>query len=68
MAGFPHLVLGANKRVRIRADVPAITLTGAETTLPKALVKEFAQSLNGSLMLPGVDGYDAARGALERHV
>ncbi|MBT8421492.1 MAG: FAD-binding oxidoreductase [Gammaproteobacteria bacterium] len=61
VAGFPHLAFGAGRRLRVRADVPAMTLSGAETILPKAVVKELGASLHGSLMLPGGEGYDAAR-------
>ena len=61
VAGFPQLALAAQKRFRLKTDLAAATLDGGETTLAKAAVKEFAASLNGSLMVPGMDGYDAAR-------
>ena len=42
-------------------DMPAITSTGAETTLEGAAVSELADSLRGALLMSGNDGYDHAR-------
>ncbi len=61
VAAFPGLVAGATNRVRISSDVAAITSSGGETTLARGLIRDFADSLNGSLLLPGTEGYDAAR-------
>ncbi len=45
----------------IVSDVPAITVSGTETVLEKAALTEFAESLRGVVLVPGHDGYDAAR-------
>ncbi len=45
----------------IISDVPAITVSGTETVLEKAALTEFAESLRGVVLVPGHDGYDAAR-------
>ncbi len=60
-AGFPALVFGAGQALRLRKDVSAVTLDGGEITLAKAAVKELAGSLNGALLMPGMDHYDDAR-------
>lgn len=57
----PGASWAVTKPVRIRADIAAATLDGGETTLVKAQLQEFADALHGRLMLPGADGYDAAR-------
>jgi FAD/FMN-containing dehydrogenase len=46
---------------KIETDISAITLQGAEVTLPKAAVQEFSDSLKGKLLLPGSASYDDAR-------
>jgi hypothetical protein len=42
-------------------DLEALTLGGAERTLAQATVQELADSLRGSLLLPGNAAYDTAR-------
>lgn len=48
----------------VSSDVNAITGSGAQVTLEQAAVKELSDSLRGRLLLPGVEGYDAARRVL----
>lgn len=43
------------------SDIPAVTLSGDQTVLEKAAVKEFAESLKGDLLAKGDPGYDQAR-------
>ncbi|MCH5375939.1 MAG: FAD-dependent oxidoreductase, partial [Planctomycetes bacterium] len=45
-------------------DVIAMTGDGAEITLEQAAVQELGDSLRGRLLLPGAEGYDAARAVL----
>ena len=49
---------------QVTADVRATTGAGAEISLSKASVKELGESLSGPLLLPGNDGYEAARRVL----
>ncbi len=44
-----------------RGDIEAIKLSGGATTLARATIAELAGSLRGLLLLPGADGYEAAR-------
>ncbi len=60
-AGLPSLSWAATKRAKISSDVAAISLDGKELVLSKSAVKEFANSLNGRLLLAGNDGYESAR-------
>jgi hypothetical protein len=60
-AALPWPVLAAKKRVRVNADIAAITLEGGEVTLPKAVVKEFMAAMRGATLLPGAEGYDKSR-------
>jgi FAD/FMN-containing dehydrogenase len=46
---------------KIRADIAAVTMGGGETTLTKAMLKEFAAEQRGLVLLPGFDGYDTSR-------
>jgi hypothetical protein len=48
----------------ISSDVNAVTGSGAQVTLEQAAVKELSDSLRGRLLLPGAEGYDAARRVL----
>ncbi|MDG2241866.1 MAG: FAD-binding oxidoreductase [Rhodospirillaceae bacterium] len=43
------------------ADLAAVTRTGGETTLTRAEIKEFADSLTFALLRPGSPRYDSAR-------
>jgi hypothetical protein len=43
------------------ADLRAVKLSGAETTLERAAVQDFRSSLKGPLFSVGQEGYDAAR-------
>lgn len=47
----------------IAADIPALTLTGQETTLSEAMLKELSASLRGDVVLPGDADYDHVRRA-----
>ena len=42
-------------------DVPAVTVSGGQTTLTRADIKAFAESLNGIVLRPDSPGYDIAR-------
>jgi hypothetical protein len=48
----------------VAGDVNAVTGGGAQVTLEQAAVKELSDSLGGRLLLPGAEGYDAARRVL----
>ena len=48
----------------VSSDVNAVTGSGAQVTLEQAAVKELSDSLHGRLLLPGAEGYDAARRVL----
>ena len=43
------------------SDLAAVTRTGGETTLTRAEIKEFADSLTYALLSPGTPRYDSAR-------
>ena len=45
----------------IVGDLPAIKLSGGQTTIERAAVEELRASLRGPLLVPGQDGYDGAR-------
>ena len=45
----------------VTADINAITGDGEQLTLKQAAVQELSDSLKGKLLLPGSEGYDAAR-------
>jgi FAD/FMN-containing dehydrogenase len=53
------------------ADLPAVKLSGAATTLERAAVQDFRASLKGPLFSVGQEGYDAARrvwnGMIDKH-
>jgi len=53
-----------NALTAVESDVAAVTGSGASVSLSKAAVKELADSLRGQLLLPGNEGYDAARSVL----
>lgn len=61
MAPFSAELLAAAAAGRVRADVAAMSASGEELILPKSVVKDFQKSLNGTLLLPGFEGYDATR-------
>ena len=48
----------------VSGDVSAVTGSGSQVTLQQAAVKELADSLRGQLLLPGQEGYEAARRVL----
>jgi len=56
---------------KVTSDVPAIKLSGDQTTLSAAAVNELAASLKGALLMRGDAGYDLARtlwnGMFDRH-
>ncbi len=45
----------------VTTDINAITGDGDQRTLKQAAVQELSDSLKGTLLLPGSEGYDAAR-------
>jgi FAD/FMN-containing dehydrogenase len=47
--------------MKVSKDVDAISLLGDETTLKQTAVQKLADSLRGSLLLPGNPAYDSAR-------
>jgi hypothetical protein len=53
------------------ADLRAVKLSGAETTIERAAVRDLGASLSGTLLAPGEEGYEAARrvwnGMIDRH-
>jgi hypothetical protein len=55
----------------VPADLRAVKLSGAETTIERAALKDFRASLHGTLLEPGEQGYDAARrtwnGMIDKH-
>ncbi len=58
-AAFPFgRILAATK---VTSDIPAVTLSGGQTVLEKAAVREFGESLKGDLLARGDSGYDEAR-------
>ncbi len=52
-------------------DLRAVKLSGAETTIERAAVRDLQASLKGTLLAPGEEGYEAARhvwkGMIDRH-
>ena len=67
--GFPFSSISAGTRPS--GDIPATTLSGEETVLEKAVVKEFAEALKGEVLVKGDPGYDDMRkvwnGRHDRH-
>src|SRR5579863_2691868 len=53
------------------ADLRAVKLSGAETTIERAAVQDFRASLRGPLLSAGQEGYDTARrvwnGMIDKH-
>ena len=45
----------------VTADINAVTGAGDQLTLKQAAVQELSDSLKGTLLLPGSEGYDEAR-------
>ena len=52
----------------ISANVTSVDGAGAEVVLEQAAVQELADSLRGSLLLPGNDGYEKARRVLNASI
>ena len=46
---------------QMASDIPAVTLSGGQTVLEKAAVKELGESLKGDLLAKYSAGYDGAR-------
>ncbi|MDJ0945573.1 MAG: FAD-binding oxidoreductase [Kiloniellales bacterium] len=69
VVGLPFRSILAGTRPS--ADLPAATLSGEETVLEKAAIKEFAEALKGELLVKGGPGYDDVRkvwnGRHDRH-
>lgn len=53
---------------QVTGDIPAITGDREEISLEKAAVEELANSLHGSLLLPGNKGYETARRVLNASI
>jgi FAD/FMN-containing dehydrogenase len=53
---------------QVSGDVRAVTGDRSEISLEKAAVQELADSLRGNLLLPGNEGYDAARRVLNASI
>jgi len=53
------------------AELQAVKLSGAETTIERAAVRDLRASLSGTLLAPGDDGYELARriwnGMIDKH-
>jgi hypothetical protein len=62
-ASFPvsRIFAADGQPAAILTDINAVRLDGSETTIEKAVLKELAGSLNGTVLLPTSEGYDAAR-------
>lgn len=60
-----------NSMVAVPPEIQALTSDGAELPVEPAAALELQQSLNGTLLFPGNDAYDAARviwnGMFDRH-
>ena len=52
----------------VQSDVAAVTGSGTNISLERALVEELSSSLRGDLLLPGNDGYDVARRVLNASI
>jgi FAD/FMN-containing dehydrogenase len=59
VVGFPFGPVLAGTQVA--SDISAATLSGGQTLLEKAAIKEFGESLKGDLLAKGDTGYDGAR-------
>ena len=55
----------------VASDLHAVTLSGAETTIERAAVRDLRASLSGTLLAPGEDSYESARhvwnGMIDKH-
>jgi hypothetical protein len=61
----------AAARTKITGDIDAVTGDGDATVIEKAVLKELQDELRGPILLPGSEGYDAARhgwnGMIDKH-
>ena len=67
-----RLIYAQGKPVQAEpADLRAVKLSGAETTIERAAVQDFRASLRGSLLTRGDEGYESARriwnGMIDKH-
>ena len=53
---------------QVTGDVRAVTSDRAEISLERAAVQELSDSLRGTLLLPGNEGYDVARRVLNKSI
>src|SRR5215472_11969937 len=76
MAGAATLLPGgqlalADAESSQSADLRAVKLSGAETTIERAAVRDLRTSLRGTLLTPGEEDYEAARrvwnGMIDKH-
>lgn len=58
--GTPFLA-GCGRRAATEANIPAVSLDGAEIELSNAAIQEFSESLTGPMILSGHPDYDRAR-------
>ncbi len=54
--------------IEVTADVQAVSGAGSEVVLERAAVQELADSLRGSVLLPGNEGYEKARRVLNASI
>ena len=64
MPGSQALAAALAAISEVNSDVNAMTGGGVQVTLEQAAVKELGDSLRGRLLLPGAEGYNAARRVL----
>ena len=54
--------------IEVTADVQAVSGAGSEVVLERVAVQELADSLRGSVLLPGNEGYEKARRVLNASI
>jgi hypothetical protein len=55
------LAAGTQRRASLPAELQSVSLNGGETTLSRAMLKELRDSMRGSLLFAGSDGYNTSR-------
>jgi hypothetical protein len=68
LPGSQALAAAVASLSEVSGDTLAVTGSGAQVVLERAAVKEFSDSLGGRLLLPGQEGYDAARRVLNASI
>ena len=68
---MPQAMAAAVDSMSILSSITATRLSGEQTVIDKAAVKEFRDSLQGQLLMPGNGAYDVARrlwnGMIDKH-